>query len=211
MVTLSRAGRPPRAISGKLEHVSMTSAERNRLRSFPFLLRGLIPLTILTVLIVILVWPSNPGTAGVHPIDPGPVIAQARQLAPYPILAPAASGPTALPKGWRPTSAQIESPDAPDPASSGTSSSGFSLRVGYVTPSGEYAQFMESNDSVDAVVAIPGPSTPDGTVLIAAATWNRATLRNGEVLLSRTIDTATFTVTGSAKLAELKTLAASLS
>jgi hypothetical protein len=188
----------------------MTPAERNRLRSFPFLLRGLIPLTILTVVIVILVWPSNPGTAGVHPIDPAPVIAQATQLAPYPILSPAASGPTALAKGWRPTSAQIQSPDASNPASSGASDSGFSLREGYVTPSGEYAQYLESNDSVDAVVAIPGPSTPDGTVVIGADTWNRATLRNGELLLSRTVGTATITVTGSATLAELKALAASL-
>ena len=180
----------------------MTPAERNRLRSFPFLLRGLIPLTLLTVLIVVLVWPSNPGNGGVHEIDPAPVIAQAKSVAPYPVLAPATAGPNALPGGWRATSAKIDQP-AGGP---------LSLRVGYVTPSGKYAQFLQSNDSAPAVIALAGPSSPDGTVDINGQTWDRATVRsNDEILLTRTQGGATIAVTGSADLDELRTLAVSLS
>ena len=191
----------------------MTPAQRARLRTFPFLLRALLPLGLIVLVIVVLTWPRDSGDGGVHPIDPNPAISQARAQAPYPLLAPPASGPGALPSGWQPTSTRIDDASAPDPIDSLALTPGvYQFRVWYVTPDRKYAQFQESNDAAEAVLAQAGPRTQSDPVTIAGQTWQRGALSdNGETLLYRTTpDGVTVTVTGSASMAELTTLAEAL-
>ncbi|MDR1998999.1 MAG: DUF4245 domain-containing protein, partial [Frankiaceae bacterium] len=90
----------------------MTSAQRARLRTAANLLRALIPLAALVIVVVVLTWPRGGQQGGPAIVDPGPVIDQARSMAPYTLLAPAQSGPAALPTGWRATSARIDAPGA---------------------------------------------------------------------------------------------------
>lgn len=182
----------------------MTSAQRARLRTFPYLLRALIPLTLFVVLAVIFAWPRDADETKVTTVDPSPAIAQARERAPYPLLAPAPSGPSALGQHWRPTSTRIEA--------GATDADPFAFRISYVTPDGEYAMFLESDDAPAAVAAIAGPTEAKGDHSIDGATWTRAeTSKKGETVLTRTIGDVTVLVTGSASLDELSELAGSLS
>lgn len=181
----------------------MTSAQRARLRTFPYLLRALVPLTLLVVFAVIFAWPRGDDTAKVQTIDPAPAIAQAQARAPYDLLVPPSSGPGALGDGWRPTSTRIDAgPASNDP---------FVFRIGYVTPAGQYATFLESNDAPAAVVASIGATRGQDTETIDGVDWTRAsTVARGETVLSRTAGEVTLVVTGSAALDELRTLAGSL-
>lgn len=203
--------------------VTMTPAQRARLRTTPFLLRAMIPLAVLVIGLVVLVWPRGTDNSGVHEVDPAPVIAQARQLAPYTVLAPAQSGPTALPAGWRATSARMSTPDSAD-AAAGASSSGaapdvFALQLGYITTDGMYAQYQQSNDSPESMLVAFGPRTESGDVQINGVAWRQGQRSsNGETLLFRTYTDPsapaagpiTLIVTGNASLEDLKALAGSL-
>jgi hypothetical protein len=190
----------------------MTPAQRARLRTVPYLFRALIPLALLVLVVIVIAWPRGTDNGGVHPIDPNPVISQAREQAPYQLLAPVASGVGALPAGWQATSARIDDASAPDPADSLELASGvYQLRVGYVTPNKDYAQFEESNDAQEAVLSESGPRTPGDPVKVGSDTWQSGTYSdNGETLLFRSVGDVTVIVTGSASLDELKTLAAAL-
>lgn len=194
----------------------MTPAQRSRLRTTPYLLRALIPLAVLVIGLVVIVWPRDAEDGGVHEVDPAPVIAQARSLAPFALLAPAQSGPGALPGGWRATSARIEAPQTAGSAAS-ISAGAFAFRIGYITPDGMFAQYQQSNDSSDALLAAFGPRTESGDVQVEGDSWRQGERRdNGETLLYRAYadpngaGTVTLIVTGNASLADLRTLAGSL-
>lgn len=181
----------------------MTAAQRARLRTFPYLLRALVPLTLFVVLAVVLAWPRGEGGTEVTEIDPAPAIAQAQARAPFDLLVPATTGPGALADGWRATSTRIDAgaSDA-DP---------FSFRIGYVTPAGQYAMVLQSNDAPAAVLASVGPTAGAASETIDGQAWARTqTSRRGEIVLTRTDGPATLLVTGSASLSELSALAASL-
>lgn len=182
----------------------MTSAQRARLRTFPYLLRALIPLTLLVVLAVVLAWPRGSGEEAVTEIDPAPAIAQAQDRAPFTVLVPASSDPLALEGDWKATSTRIEE---------GSATGGpFSFRIGYVTPEGEYAMFLESDDAPAAVLATAGVTTGTSSETIEGQVWSRTeTADRGETVLTRTDGGVTLLVTGSAGMDELRELAASLS
>lgn len=181
----------------------MTAAQRARLRTFPYLLRALVPLTLLVLLAVVFAWPRGGDNTKVTEIDPAPAIAQAQERAPYDLLVPPASGAGALGDDWRATSTRIEA--------GASSADPFAFRIGYVTPDGEFAMFLESNDAPAAVLASVGPTRGSGSETIEAQTWaSTETSARGETVLTRTVGDVTLVVTGSATLSELSELAASL-
>lgn len=174
----------------------MTSAQRQQLRTPANLWRALIPLLAIVGLLVLLSWPRGQHAGGVHVVDVAGPIAAARQQAGFTVLAP-----TGLPAGWRPTSTDL-TPSGP--------SSGASFRIGYVTPAGKYAEFLEGNDQPDAVAAQYGPLAVDGTATVASTSWQQYRTSDGRQLLRHTTGKVTVIVTGSAGAAELTELAGSL-
>ncbi|HEU5270544.1 MAG TPA: DUF4245 family protein, partial [Jatrophihabitans sp.] len=84
------------------------------------------------------------------------------------------------------------------------------FRIGYVTPAGKYAEFLESNGPADAVAAPYGVLTRGGAAGIAGADWQEYRTTDNRTLLRATLGTVTVIVTGNADRAELATLAGSL-
>jgi hypothetical protein len=111
--------------------------------------------------------------------------------------------PSGLPDGWRSTSAR----NSTDPQAPAT------LHIGFVTPRHEYAGVEESSGRAEPFLADKlgtGAERRRGTVDIGGQTWQRRTDSRGEAALTRTAGGLTTVVTGSAGLAELRTLAGSL-
>jgi hypothetical protein len=157
------------------------------------LARSLLPLL---AIILVVVWVRSPGGDPVHVIDPSDDLRAATEVAPYPVAS--AHG---LPAGWRPTSSHLTRP----------ATRVVTVEVGYLSPAGRYARYAESNlglaDLIDAQV--PG-STAAGTASVNGRTWRRYTTDAGETALVLPGERVSLLVTGSAGLAELTTLAASL-
>jgi hypothetical protein len=174
----------------------LTAAERQRLRTPANLWRALIPLLGIVGLAVVLAWPRGSYTDGIHIVDITPPIAAARSAAGFTVLAP-----TGLEPAWRPTSTEFV-PAGPF--------SGATFRIGYVSPTGRYAEFIESNDAPEAVAAQYGPLTMDHTVLAGKTTWDGFRRSDGRQLIRHTATGVTVIVTGSAPERELAELAASL-
>jgi hypothetical protein len=195
----------------------LSAAERQRLRTPANLSRALIPLLVLVGALVLLTWPRGAQQDGVHVVDVTGPIAAANQQSGFTVLAP-----TGLDGRWRPTSTQLV------PRS--TISAG-SLRIGFVSPLGKYAELLESDDAADAVAAQYGPLTADGSVAVvgsavpaagstagtaghssagATTAWQAFRRPDGELLLRHTTGRVTAVVTGSAGPDELAQLAGSL-
>jgi hypothetical protein len=174
----------------------LNSTERQRLRTPANLWRALIPLLVIAGLLVLFNRPAGQGSDGVHVIDPAPAIAAARQQAGFEVLAPGGLG-----SGWRPTSTELLPAGPSEPAS---------FRIGYVSPSGRYAELFQSADAADAVAAHYGPLMADGTTSINGESWQQYETKSGRRLLRHTFGAVTVIATGSASQAELAELAASL-
>lgn len=174
----------------------LTASDRQRLRTPAYLWRALVPLLVVVGLLVLFTWPRGQVSDGVHVVDTKGPIATARQQAGFPLLAP-----TGLSSDWRATSTEFV-PAGPDSAAT--------FRIGYVSPNGQYAEFLEGGDAPDAVAAQYGPLSVDGTATIAGAVWQRYQTANSRRLLRHTVGKVTVVVTGSAPQAELEQLAASL-
>jgi len=167
------------------------------MRSFGNLWRALIPLVALVAFVVVMTWPRSQGGGGIHVVDTVAPITAARQVAGF-----AMPAPEGLPQAWRATSTEYQAA-GPD--------SGVTFRIGYVTPSGAYAEFLVSNDAAPAVTARYGELTSDGTTSIRVSDWSKyVTAKKNRTLLSRTEAHVTVVVTGSAPEAELTELAASV-
>jgi hypothetical protein len=174
----------------------LTARERQRLRNPANLWRALIPLVVLVGVIGFLMRPGSVRSDGVHVVDIQEPIAAARQVAGFPILAP-----SGLPVTWRPTSTQFI-PAGP--------SSGASFDIGWVSPAGKFAEFLESDDAADAVSALYGPLVAGSPVVVDGVSWDNYQRQDGRQLLRRTIGRTTIIVTGSAQQDELVQLAGSL-
>ena len=174
----------------------LTPAERQRLRTPANLWRALIP--ILLVVIGLVAWQrlSEPDTSGVHVVDTAGPIAAARQQAGFPLLVP-----SGLPDWWRSTSTEFT------PAGQYSAAT---FRIGYVTPAGRFAEFLESDGPADAVAAPYGVLTDRGAVGIAGASWREFRTSDDRTLLRATIGKVTAIVTGNAAMSELSALAAAL-
>lgn len=174
----------------------LSSKERQRLRTPANLWRALIPLLIVVALLVLWQRAGQPKSDGVHVVDTAAPIAAASAQAGFPLVVPNGLG-----SDWRPTSTEFL------PASSAAAAS---FRIGYVTPRGRYAEFLESNDAADAVAARYGPLSEDGTATVGSSTWTKERASDGTTLLRHTIGQVTVLVRGNADLTELEQLAASL-
>lgn len=145
-----------------------------------------------------LLFPTGPRAQVVKTVQTDGAVAAARATAAYQVVVP-----HGLPAGWRPTSVRVDT---------GTSAGGSSasLHLGYVTPSERYVA-LEQGDAADFVASVLGEGVrPLPAVDIAGQPWQQSRTRVGELALSRTTDGRSVVVTGSAGLAELRALAASL-
>jgi hypothetical protein len=121
----------------------------------------------------------------------------ARAQAPYPLLAPAG-----LPRAWAPTSVRWDRGGAGAPAV---------LHVGWVTPSGGYADLEESTGPVEPLLA-PYEDHPAaaGTTTVAGVPYAVNRSRDGSLTYLRTDGTRHLGVGGGAPAAELEQLLTAL-
>lgn len=168
---------------------SQTSHER-RPRDLVFSLAVLL----VPIALVLLFFQFIGGDREVTVVDPRPAIAEAK-AAGLPAVAP-----RGLPDGWKPTSAVTR-----------VKGGAVTLRIGYVSPSGGFAQLIESNaDAASLLRGELGGNRPDGTVKLAGRDWQRYPGRDSERALVLTEPERTVIVVGQAPESELRTLAASL-
>lgn len=150
-------------------------------------------LVLLVPLALIVAWYRFSGGESVQVVDTSPAIADAR-AASFPV-----AEPTDLPEGWRALSAAFQR------------TGGQTLRIGYLTPSGETAQLVESTRPASAVLDDSIGTRPDATTRpIGGQDWQHYDLANGNRAFTLTGSGRTLVVYGSASDAELGVLAASL-
>jgi pimeloyl-ACP methyl ester carboxylesterase len=154
----------------------------------------------LVLLAVVAIWflarPPESDVKALRVIDPVPAISA------FTADVPGAVVPGTLPAQWRPTSSKVDrSPD--------------SLRVGYVTPSGEYAEYAASTaPRAEYVPQATGEDTERlDPVQVAGGTWEQYAEDDGSLSLVRAYGPVTVvvgTTRATAPLAELRTLVESL-
>jgi hypothetical protein len=126
-------------------------------------------------------------------VDPSAAIAQARTADLFPVIAP-----VNLPPGWRSVSAVFQRQGKTG-----------SLRVGYLSPSGDGVQLVESSEPLGPLLDRElgdriQPAGPD------AGAWKRYSVRTGETAFVRVDGDRTVIVVGQASAAELAAFTASL-
>jgi len=136
-------------------------------------------------------------------VDVQEVVSQVDVSGPFDVRAP-----SDLPAGWAPTSAWFEGP-ARFPGLGGSV-----LHVGYVTPTGSYAEVKQTDGEPDYAVrewAEGGEAT--GRVQVAGSEWTKRLSSEGTKALTTTVagrPEVLVVVTGKADWPELTELAASL-
>lgn len=136
------------------------------------------------------------GGEKVHRFDYSGVLQQARQSAPYDVLAP-----IGLPGSWTPTSGRT-----------GRSGNAVTWHLGFVTPAGDYAGVEQSNGDPQALVdSVAADGTAAGAVTLRGLRWRKLDGGHPEtralVLDGQTVTTV---VAGGASWAELRRLAEAL-
>ena len=147
----------------------------------------------LVMLIVIPIWflaqPPDTDEQAIRVVDPTADIAMLLSAAPgVPV-------PSALPPGWQPTSSTLDPQD---------------LRIGLVTPSGEYAEYAASARP-EFLTEITGGGEEVGTLPVAGQTWRQFDDGDEHTTLVRVAGGRTVAVGGvreTTTLAELEALAA---
>jgi hypothetical protein len=160
------------------------------------MVRSLLPLVVIILLIVGWYAFRDNGVDPVRTVEPSSTVQLAASRASYPLVAPAG-----LASGYRPTSARTDAGAAKqgDPVT---------LQIGYVTPSGKFAGFAESDDPrADALTSVLNGARQRGTVDVGGAAWTRSTTQRGETALSTSSGARTVVVSGSATEKELETVA----
>jgi hypothetical protein len=178
--------------------VTTTGDGRARRRGFETtgdMVRSLLLVLVLVFVVVALTVRPHPDSE-VRRFDYSGVFSQARDQAPYDVLAP-----IALPDTWVPTSARTT-----------REGGAVTWHVGFVTPDDNYAALEQSDGNPAAFVRqFSDGGDRAGSVVIGTATWRR--LEGGDpepraLVLER--DGVTTVVAGNAGWAELRELAASL-
>lgn len=151
----------------------------------------------LVLLIVIPVWflaqPNEEDSATIRVVDASGDIASLRAAT------PGAPAPGALPQGWRSTSSTL------DPTG---------LRIGYVTPSNQYAEYVaRTAASPETLPDLTGRGTQVGTFVVEGVAWRQYDDGADRTTLVREVAGVTVAVGGvreTATLEELRVLAASI-
>ena len=170
-------------------------AKRRGFETTGDMVRSLLVVLVLVFVVVALNVQRHPDSE-VRRFDYSGVFSQARDQAPYDVLAP-----IGLPDAWVPTSARTTRAGA-----------AVTWHVGFVTPDDDYAA-LEQSDGNPAVFVRQFADGGDraGSVVIGTATWRRVEGGDPEpraLVIER--DAVTTVVAGNAGWAELRELAASL-
>jgi hypothetical protein len=185
-VTDEVAGRT-RASAPQRKHGRETAAD---------MLRSLAVIMLLVVPMWFLAQPPDSDEQRVRVVDP------AGDVAAFRAEVPQAPVPAALPEEWQPTSSTLQAdPDA--------------LRIGYVTPDGEYAEYAASTDERPELLAeLTGEKAAQlDPVQVDGASWQQYRDGDGSLSLVRSYGPAVVVVgslRSTAQLPELQALAASL-
>jgi hypothetical protein len=191
------AGEPPIPAAAETPGPPPSSAaDRASRLNAANMLRSLLPLVVICLLIV--GWQAfrQSGDEQIRTVDPSSTVRATANRASYPLVVP-----TGLAAGYRTTSVHTNSGSAGqgDPVT---------LQIGYLTPKGEYAGFVESDDPrADALTAVLDGAREKGSVQLAGGTWTRETTGRGETALVQRSGDVTVVVTGSASDRELETVA----
>lgn len=148
------------------------------------------------IIIALAVWRYVSSGNEVNTVDPTSTIQQARQTGHFPVAVP-----TGLGDDWKVTSAANDVSGATQ-----------TLRLGYVTPDGGFAQVVESNQDAAKLLAgsVPDGARPTGAVRIGGHDWSRYTGQKSRAVLALLEPKRTILVVGQTSDAELRTLAGSL-
>jgi Protein of unknown function (DUF4245) len=157
----------------------------------------------LPILLVIWLMPSNTPKTPVTVVSSSEyqaMLSAARSNLPFTAL-----GPTGLSASWELTSDEYE-PEGQTAAD---------WHLGYVTPSGKYAEFEQVNESIPQYLSAQNSdATSNGSVTVAGAAWQEYTGSTPgalKTLLFRQDGSSSLeVVAGSGTMAELETLAGSL-
>ncbi|SEL16771.1 Protein of unknown function [Blastococcus sp. DSM 46786] len=172
----------------------VSAAERANRLSAANMLRSLLPLVVICLLVV--GWQAfrnNPDDP-VREIEPTSSLRLAEARAVYPLLIPA------LDEGYRPTSVRTDAGTNPE-------GSPVTVQLGYVTPAGNYAGYVVTDDADAEALDVLDGAAEEGAVEIDGEEWTRSTTQRGETALTRVADGVTLVVTGSAGDDELREVA----
>lgn len=140
---------------------------RKRTATTGDLVRSLLVI-IVPLLIITFLFTRDIGDHPVEAVDVGPVLAQAREDAPYPVLAPAA-----LPPEWVPTRVSWE-PDGREGAAPRNL-----WQIGYLSPNQIYFALNQSPDREALVDSQTRDGLPDGSSTVMDTTWERRISADG--------------------------------
>lgn len=167
-------------------------------RSAPGLIGAILVCLALIAAMWVLVRFQSAGGEDVEPaptVDYGEALADAREQAPFEVLAPVPP-----PQGWRATSVDFE---VAGPLRT--------WELGFLTPDEEYVGLTQSNETTDAVVAgATRADQPGRPITIAGDQWQTLTSDEGETALVRVDEDVTVVVTGTAEQSSLVAFAESL-
>ncbi len=139
--------------------------------------------------------------AAVTVVDYEPVVRAAANSAGQPVLAP-----SRLPASWQATSARLPS--------SRRTQGPTTMHIGFLVRGKQYAAVEETDGDpkafLDAQLGSGAEAGPVGTVTVGGASWGAYRTHSGDRALVRRTGPFTVVVTGTASLADLKVLAASL-
>lgn len=169
----------------------MAEARSGYQRSVPGLIGALIVVLVLIASVWVLSRFQHRGTTDpAKTVDYTAELAEARESAPFDVLAP-----SPVPSGWRATSVEWDGADA----------EASSWHLGFLTSAGEYVGLEQGNAPVAGFVAgSTTASQPVEAVEIAGESWQGLVSDDGrEHALVRRAPGVTTVVTGTAPLAEL--------
>jgi hypothetical protein len=154
---------------------------------------------VVLALFAVVQWQRAPGEA-VHVVDYAAVQRGVAVSSAFPPV-----GPHGLSASWRATSAWYDTP------AGGLLPGSAVWHVGFLTPSGSYAAFAQTDASVAvAVSGLASGSAATGSVVLGATRWQERTDPEGVRALVARFGPTTVVVSGKADEPELEILASSL-
>jgi hypothetical protein len=130
-------------------------------------------LIVIPLAVIAIIFTNVPDDAPVEEVDWKPVLATARQQAPYEVLAP-----TNLPEGWRAT--RVNWVPLGRPYLNGEASPRNLWQIGFLTPQEVYIDLTQGDMRAQEMVDQQSrEGTPDGNSVVAGLTWQRLVSPDG--------------------------------